>query len=107
MSDFTVFTVFGRGLSVEHQGGEQLDAVIDELAAADIVTRGVYDVSGLRADADIMVWLHGKDAQALQSAVRRIRRTAELDWHRSGVERHGRAPRRRVQQGPRARLRTR
>lgn len=92
MSDFTVFTVFGRGLSAEHQGGEQLAAVIDELAAADIVTRGVYDVSGLRADADIMVWLHGKDAQALQAAVRRIRRTAQLDgtevvWSAMGVHR--------------------
>lgn len=92
MSDFTVFTVFGRGLSATHQDGEQLDAVIESLAADGITTRGVYDVSGLKAEADIMVWLHGTDPAALQAAVRRIRRTVELDgtevvWSAMGVHR--------------------
>ncbi len=37
---------------------------------------GVYDVSGLRADADLMVWWHAADSEALQAAYHRFRRTA-------------------------------
>lgn len=92
MSEYTVFTVFGRGLAMADAGGGQLEAVIDELAGTGVSTRGVYDVSGLRADADIMVWLHGADPQSLQAAVRRIRRTNELAgteivWSAMGVHR--------------------
>jgi chlorite dismutase len=36
----------------------------------------VYDVSGLRADADVMVWWHAEDVQQLQLAYNRLRRTA-------------------------------
>jgi chlorite dismutase len=67
----------------------------DELAALEaegVVTRGIYDVSGLRHDADIMVWMHGSDPQALQAAVRRVRRSRELagttqTWGAMGVHR--------------------
>ena len=38
---------------------------------AEVTLRGVYDVSGLRADADLMLWLHGPTAEGLQSAVLR------------------------------------
>ena len=51
----------------------------DALADDDVVARGVYDVSGLRADADLMVWLHGPTAEALQEALRGFRRTAVGD----------------------------
>ena len=40
------------------------------------MVRGVYDVSGLRADADLMVWWHASTAEALQSAYNALRRTA-------------------------------
>ncbi len=47
-------------------------ADLTALIEADGVTvRGFYDVSGLRADADLMVWLHGPDPQALQRDLRR------------------------------------
>ena len=48
--------------------------------------RGVYDVSGLRADADLMVWWHAATADALQEAYGRLRRTAprRRTWRRSG-----------------------
>lgn len=54
--------------------------------------RGVYDVSGLRADADVMLWLTGGSAEALQSDLRALRRTAELSplvpsWNALGVHR--------------------
>ena len=37
--------------------------------------RGTYDVSGLRADADIMIWWHSETSDALQDAYNRFRRT--------------------------------
>ena len=54
----------------------ELDALVAELATEDVVVRGFYDVSALRSDADLMVWWHAPTADALQSATRRLRRTA-------------------------------
>ncbi|HEV7203119.1 MAG TPA: hydrogen peroxide-dependent heme synthase [Jatrophihabitans sp.] len=54
----------------------EVDALIEELAAKDITVRGTYDVSALRADADVMVWWHASTADALQEAYSRFRRTA-------------------------------
>ena len=36
---------------------------------------GVYDVSGLRADADVMLWTHASTSEALQAGYHRFRRT--------------------------------
>ncbi|MBK7723484.1 MAG: chlorite dismutase family protein [Austwickia sp.] len=41
----------------------------------EVVTRGVYDVAGLRADADMMVWWHAESIKALQAAYHRMRRS--------------------------------
>ena len=38
--------------------------------------RGTYDVAGLRADADLMVWWHASTSDDLQEAYHRLRRTA-------------------------------
>ena len=54
----------------------EVDTLLDQLAAKDVVVRGTYDVSGLRADADLMVWWHAGTAEALQDAYSRLRRTA-------------------------------
>ena len=51
-------------------------ALFEELAGKDVVVRGIYDVAGLRADADVMVWWHAATADALQEAYTRLRRTA-------------------------------
>ena len=42
-------------------------------ATGDVVVRGVYDVAGLRADADLMVWVHGPTVEAVQGAYHRLR----------------------------------
>ena len=42
----------------------------------DLVTRGWYDVGGLRADADVMVWWHRDESETLQSAYHALRSTA-------------------------------
>lgn len=69
-----------------------LQAEIDALAATGVTLRGMYDVTGMRADADLMLWLHGEDAAALQLALRALRRTEVLSgfaavWTAMGVHR--------------------
>lgn len=54
---------------------DEVDALFAELAAADVVVRGVYDVAGLRADADLMVWIHAASSDQLQDAYHRLRST--------------------------------
>ena len=56
--------------------GAEVEKLFAALAEEDVVVRGVYDVSGLRADADVMVWWHAADSEALQAAYHRFRRTA-------------------------------
>ncbi|WP_406067435.1 hydrogen peroxide-dependent heme synthase [Micromonospora sp. NBC_01638] len=50
-------------------------SLFEELAGKDVVVRGVYDVAGLRADADVMIWWHSASSDALQDAYLRFRRT--------------------------------
>ncbi len=56
--------------------GAEVEKLFAELAEADVVVRGVYDVAGLRADADLMVWWHAATSEELQSAYHRFRRTS-------------------------------
>ena len=54
----------------------EVEKLFAALAEDDVVVRGVYDVSGLRADADLMVWWHAAESEPLQAAYNRFRRTA-------------------------------
>ncbi|WP_329568416.1 hydrogen peroxide-dependent heme synthase [Kitasatospora sp. NBC_01266] len=54
----------------------EVDELFEQLAAKDVTVRGSYDVSGLRADADLMIWWHAADSDDLQEAYNRFRRTA-------------------------------
>ncbi len=69
-------------------------ALAEAIAAlpGDVTVRGVYDTTALRADAAIMVWLHGTSAEAIQDAWRALRATVELHgleerWNALGVDR--------------------
>jgi len=53
----------------------EVEALVKDLDAADVVVRGVYDVSGLRADADFMIWWHAETSDELQAAYQRFRST--------------------------------
>jgi chlorite dismutase len=53
----------------------EVEVLVEQLAAKDVVVRGIYDVSGLRADADVMVWWHAPTADVLQEAYGLLRRT--------------------------------
>ena len=92
---WALWAVFRRGDAGQVPGDAtagHLTSVLEELEQGGITVRGIYDVSGLRADADVMFWLHGDDPAALQAALRRIRRTALIapllpTWSALGVHR--------------------
>ena len=72
--------------------GEPLTDAIEAVENSGTVLRGLYDVSGLRADADLLIWLTGPTADGLQHALRTLRRSAELapllpTWNALGVHR--------------------
>ncbi|HTF09156.1 MAG TPA: hydrogen peroxide-dependent heme synthase [Asanoa sp.] len=54
----------------------EVATLFDDLAGKDVTVRGSYDVSGLRADADLMIWWHAESSDALQEAYGAFRRTA-------------------------------
>lgn len=54
----------------------EVESLVDELSAKDVTVRGIYDVAGLRADADLMIWWHAANSDDLQDAYGRLRRTA-------------------------------
>jgi chlorite dismutase len=71
---------------------DELDGVINLVEDEGVTVRGIYDVSGLRADADVMLWLHGPTAEGLQWALRELRRARLLiallpTWNAMGVHR--------------------
>jgi hydrogen peroxide-dependent heme synthase len=76
---FSVFSVRAGAL------GDNRESVIDETATflkqredRGVVVRGLYDVAGLRADADFMIWTHAETVEALQATYEDFRRTTTL-----------------------------
>ena len=70
----------------------ELDDVIRLVENEGVILRGIYDVSGLRADADVMLWLHGATAEGLKWALRELRRARLFrallpTWNAMGVHR--------------------
>ncbi|GIH26863.1 hypothetical protein Aph01nite_51730 [Acrocarpospora phusangensis] len=55
---------------------EEVAELLAQSEQKDVVTRGVYDVAGFRADADFMLWWHAPSAEDLQEVYGRFRRTA-------------------------------
>ncbi|MBM7787764.1 hydrogen peroxide-dependent heme synthase [Tenggerimyces flavus] len=77
---YTMWSVFRLRDPLGDGDRSALAAEVDELFAQlgqkDVVIRGTYDVSGLRADADVMIWWHAPSSDDLQDAYNRFRRTA-------------------------------
>ena len=76
---FSVFSVTPGVL------GDDRTAIVDEAATffkqqedSGVVVRGFYDVAGLRADADFMIWTHAERVEALQATYSDFRRTTAL-----------------------------
>ena len=93
-SGFTLWAVWQRqpdAPTIETDATE-LETIVGHIEDSGVTVRGFYDVSGLKADADLMVWLHGDTAEDLQKALRRLRRTELLRtllpvWNVMGVHR--------------------
>jgi len=90
---YAVWAVYARDSDASSLAGDGgLDAWQAALPAHDVVMRGFYDVSGMRAEADVLVWMHGPSAESLQAALRGFRRTAaglttRLVWSAMGTHR--------------------
>ncbi len=54
----------------------ELDDLLEQAAGKGVVTRGCYDVQGLRADADYMFWWIAPSPDDLQEMYARFRRTS-------------------------------
>jgi chlorite dismutase len=94
LSQYTLWAVLRRDPErpVVEASGDELADIVRLIGDGGVTVRGLYDVSGLRADADLMIWLHGPDADALQRDLRRLRRTELLKnllptWNAMGVQR--------------------
>ncbi|GAA5181409.1 chlorite dismutase family protein [Rugosimonospora acidiphila] len=53
----------------------EVEGLFEQLAEKDVVIRGTYDVAGLRADADLLIWWHAPSSDLLQDAYGLLRRT--------------------------------
>lgn len=89
---WNVYVGADAGATIADDALTELSATIDTAAEDGVTLRGLYDVSGLRADADLMVWTHGDDPARLQKHARRFRRhLADLGarpvWNALGVHR--------------------
>lgn len=95
-SGYTLWTVLRRD---PHRSGEphadmvsELDDAVARITEDGVTVRGFYDVSGLKADSDLMVWTHADTAESLQAAARTLRRTQLISpllptWNAMGVHR--------------------
>jgi peroxiredoxin len=76
---YTAWSVFSATDPIADGDRAKLAAEVEDLfadlAAADVTVRGAYDVSALRADADLLIWWHASTAEQIQSAYSRFRRT--------------------------------
>ncbi|MGN8025381.1 hydrogen peroxide-dependent heme synthase [Microbacterium sp. 22242] len=91
---FTLWAVWRRNpvAPVVETDATELEDIVGLIEQGGITVRGFYDVSGLKADADLLVWLHGPSPEELQKALRRLRRTELLRtllpvWNVMGVHR--------------------
>lgn len=91
---YALWAVFRRDpqASAVTAAAASVESVVDGFAAQGVTLRGFYDVSGMRADADLLVWIHGEQPEVLQSALRELRRTDLLGsllpvWNVMGVHR--------------------
>jgi len=63
----------------QYEASQSLTSELEEffaaLASSDVVLRGAYDVSTLRADSDLLLWIHAETAENIQAAMRAFGRT--------------------------------
>ncbi|MBC7589960.1 MAG: chlorite dismutase family protein [Salinibacterium sp.] len=86
---YTLWAVFRRD-PTRPAGAFDLAPAVTAVEAEGVIIRGFYDVSSMRADADLMIWLHGAEPEKLQWALRELRRALPNllpTWNAMGVHR--------------------
>ena len=76
---YALYSVFALGESLPADDGERgriIAESLDYVKGAGAEIRGFYDVSGFRAEADLMVWWLDDDPEVLQDAYHRLRASA-------------------------------
>lgn len=89
---YSVFRTVGPLGDDRGELAEEIEELLARIADEGVVVRGLYDVSGLRADADFLIWWHAESVELLQSAYQRLRRTElglqlEPVWSNVGLHR--------------------
>jgi chlorite dismutase len=90
---YTCWTVYRRtGADLPTEAVAALEQVSARAEERDVQVRGLYDVSGLRGDADLLVWLHGPDAGSVQQTLHDLRGSSvgpamAVTWSAMGVHR--------------------
>lgn len=76
---FSVFRVTPGVLGEDRAAvATQVREFFDGLTEREVTVRGLYDVAGMRADADFMIWTHGERVEALQAVYADFRRSTAL-----------------------------
>jgi peroxiredoxin len=73
---WSVFRVREAGTPAGERVVEEVEELLEQAERKDVITRGLYDVAGFRADADYMFWWHAPSSDDLQEVYGRFRRTA-------------------------------
>ena len=73
---YSVFAVAGElGEADRAELAAELNEGLAALADKDLIVRGTYDISAMRADADLMFWWHAPSVEVLQEAYSVVRRS--------------------------------
>jgi chlorite dismutase len=79
---YTMWSVFrvepGRLGEDRAPAARQAADFLEALDGKGVVVRGVYDLSGMRADADYMIWWHAAEVESVQAAYADLRRETTL-----------------------------
>ena len=79
---YTMWSVFrvepGRLGEDRAAVGAEAQQFLDAQSGKGVVVRGVYDLAGMRADADYLVWWHAEAIEPLQAAYAGLRRETAL-----------------------------
>ena len=74
---WSVFAVDTRlGVADRDPLAAEVAALLTRVADDGVVVRGTYDLAGMRADADLMIWWHAEDPAARLSPTSSTRRSA-------------------------------
>ncbi len=113
---YTMWSAFSAARLPDERDGmaAELQTALEELAGKGLVVRGSYDLSGMRAGADLLFWWHAPAVEVVQEAYRSVLRSrfgayltptwSSVGIHRPAEFNRGHVPAFMAQEEPRAYL---